>query len=402
MSLRTRTPSFDVVVVGAGPAGSLAALRLARAGHNVALLDRASEPRTRIVCSGIVGREAFQRLDLPREAVRDTLRRARFFGPSGARVDFEPRDPMAYVVDRTRFDAALAERAVAMGARLLRGFEARGIERSGRLVRLAVRNGRVASLATRAVVLATGYHRRLHAGVGLGTPGRYVRGAHADVPFGLPDGAELYFGRDVAPGFFAWAVPFGPGRARLGVLAHRDVRAFFARFLRSEAIRSRLGTDPEGIRPHTRGIVQGPVSPSYADRVLAVGEAAGQVKTTTAGGIYYGMLGAEIAAEVLDEGLRRDRLDAAFLARYETAWRARLDREIEAGFELQRAGQRMSDAEIDRLFTVLGSGLATAIRRVVNFDWHGPAVRTLTAGWDGWRTARRLWAGMAGVAGGGR
>jgi len=123
--------------------------------------------------------------------------------------------------------------------------------------------------------------------------------------------------------------------------------------------------------------VQGPVSPSYADRVLAVGEAAGQVKTTTAGGIYYGMLGAEMAASVLDDALDAGRLDAGSLSVYEEMWRARLGPEIDMGLRLQEAVRELEDHEIDRVFGALQNGVGRMVRRVVRFDWHRPALRVL-------------------------
>ena len=121
---------------------------------------------------------------------------------------------------------------------------------------------------------------------------------------------------------------------------------------------------------------------------FAVGEAAGQIKTTTAGGIYYGMIGAGIAAEVLSAGLRTNQLSSAHLARYETAWKTRLGGEIDSGFELQRMGSAMSDPEIDELFTALNSGLGPAVRILIQFDWHQPALRALLKRRAAWRLGR--------------
>lgn len=356
------------------------------------------------MCTGIVGREGFERLGLPEVAVRATADRARFVSPAGVKVEYEPCEPMAYVVDRTRFDEALTARAGEAGALVLRGLEARDVEVDVGGVSLTCRrwadsawngSGHWAGsagpadaepevLRARAIVIATGHRRRLHAAAGLGTPRDYVHGVHADLPFKDLEWVELYFGNRVSPGFFAWAVPFGDNTVRLGVLAAQGGRRHFRRFLATKPIRSRLGVKLEnGGHPvvqqalRSRGIVQGPVLPSHADRVLAVGEAAGQVKTTTAGGIYYGMLGAELAGNVLHEGLRRDRLDAGFLQRYEKAWLARLLPEIESGFELQEAGRAMTDDEIDDLFRALRDGIASSVCKVVEFDWHRTALRLL-------------------------
>ena len=387
-----RSNRHEVVVVGAGPAGSSAALHLAQRGHDVVLVDKSKGPRCRIVCTGIVGREAYEKLDLPCDPVIDTIDRARFFSPSGVEVSYEPRAPMGHVVDRVKFDAALTEQACDAGATLLRGYTARGIETVRDGLKVILDNGEYRSLHARALVVATGYQRRLHNMARLGRAVSYINGVSADLPFADLDAAELYFGNQIAPGFFAWAVPYGSGKARLGVLTPNGGKAFFRKFLEMEPIRSRLRTDftEGGIdliqrRMMSRGIVQGTVQPSYSDRVLAVGEAAGQIKTTTSGGIYYGMIGAGIAAEVLSTGLRKNRLSSDHLSTYETAWKARLGGEIDAGFELQRMGGAMSDPEIDELFTALNSGLGPAVRVLIQFDWHQPALRALLKRRASWR-----------------
>jgi digeranylgeranylglycerophospholipid reductase len=377
----------EVIVVGAGPAGSCTALKLAEAGHDVRLIERSKGPRDGIICTGIVGREAFGYLDIPTGATKDTIRRAHFYSPSGVRVEYEPSVPLAHVVDRTTFDTGLLTRAEEAGVEVHYGYEARGVTRTERGIALECRNGSTRRFHAKALVVATGHQPWLHRAIGFGAPPKYVTGVHADLPFEGLEAAELYFGNDIAPGFFAWAVPFGDGRARLGVLANDGARRLFRQFLETEPIRSRLGVDLSNGGQDTvsaamrsRGIIQGPVTPSYADRAVAVGEAAGQVKTTTAGGIYYGMIGGEIAAEILSDGLRRNLLDADFLSRYQTEWEARLGSEIDAGLELQRVAQGMSDAEIDQLFKALSGGLGAAVKQVVRFDWHKPALKVLFRG----------------------
>ncbi|CAN5349681.1 geranylgeranyl reductase family protein [soil metagenome] len=386
-----QTTQYEAIVVGAGPAGSYAARCLSELGHDVALVDENEGPRCTVICSGIVGREAFEILPLPKHAVIDTIRRAHFVSPSGMTVEYAPRDPLAYVVDRTRFDGALAAEAVEAGAVLFPGCTARHIEKSDVAVTVTVRrNGRDRVLRARALVVATGYQRPLHQTVGLGAPRRYVHGIHAEVPFGDLNGAELYFGTGVSRGFFAWAVPFGNGVARLGILSDRNGRDLFKRFVGQLAIESRM-SDDETLREsgsprfHSRAIVQDFVHPSFADRTLAVGEAAGQVKTTTGGGIYYGAIGAQIAADILSRALRRNRLGAEHLRRYEEAWHDRLGPEIRAGLELQRIGRAMDNPSIDKLFEACQNGLGTAIRQAVRFDWHRPALRLLFE-----KTRRRL------------
>lgn len=382
----TRT-DCEVLVVGGGPAGAWTARRLAEAGREVVLADENAAPRDDVVCTGIVGREAFDRFPLPGDAVVDEVRRALFRSPSGTEVRYEPERPLARVVDRTRFDAGLARAAGEAGVRLERGWAARGVEKDTAGVEVGFETGDgPRRLRAEALVVATGHQRWLHEAAGLGDPPGYVHGVHADLPFRGPEAAELWFGSDVAPGFFAWAVPFGAGTARLGLLAPQGARACFRRFLDRPRVRARVslppasgGGDPVRARLRSRGIVQGAVRPSVAFRALAVGEAAGQVKTTTAGGIYYGLQGAELAAGVLDGALAAGRLGAAELARYEEAWLEALGPEIEAGLRLQRVGRALEDEDVDRLFRRLQGVLGAAVERAVRFDWHRAALRVLFA-----------------------
>jgi geranylgeranyl reductase family protein len=379
-----KASNFEVIVVGAGPAGSLAAANLAAAGHDVALVDENEGPRSRIICSGIIGLEAFAHFDLPRESIVDSILRVSFFSPSGLEVPYCPEQPLAHVVDRTQFDDQLVSRAVAAGTCLLRGHKARKTLVTGRGVELTADvNGGQQLLRGKAIVVATGYRQWLHKQLNLGSPPGFVQGTRAELPIKLPEGAELYFGRGFAPGFFAWAVPRGNGTAGIGLLGSQGGKTLIKELLKTDAIRSRLNgdgfasSDEHGYTIMSRGIVQGPVDPSVADRVIAVGEAAGQVKTTTAGGIYYGLIGAELAAEVLSDALRSGKLSADSLSSYQHAWRSRLDDEIQGGLQLQQLAKSLSDRDIDELFRVLQKDLAPRLRQLVSFDWHRRTVRAL-------------------------
>jgi flavin-dependent dehydrogenase len=102
-----------------------------------------------------------------------------------------------------------------------------------------------------------------------------------------------------------------------------------------------------------------------------VGEAAGHIKATTCGGIYYGMLTAAMAAEVLDEALKEDQLDASFLSTYERRWRGLLEEEIKVGLKLRRAFHFASDSILDHLISLAGkNGITKLIQDKANFDWH--------------------------------
>ena len=108
----------DVIVVGGGHVGLYAASRLAQRGFQVLLLDQKKAIGERIVCTGIIGAEAFQKFDLPQDTVLGTIQQVRFFSPSGSFFDYNPPQVLARVVDRTRFNQYFANQARNSGARI--------------------------------------------------------------------------------------------------------------------------------------------------------------------------------------------------------------------------------------------------------------------------------------------
>ena len=114
-----------------------------------------------------------------------------------------------------------------------------------------------------------------------------------------------------------------------------------------------------------------PLPRTFADRVLAVGDAAGQTKPTTGGGLYYGPLCATIASEVLIEGLRRGDLSSRVLAQYDQRWRKILARELATAHRFRRFFEQLSDVEIEHVFDLASQdGLIPYLEREANFDWH--------------------------------
>ena len=122
-----------------------------------------------------------------------------------------------------------------------------------------------------------------------------------------------------------------------------------------------------------------PIERTFADRVLAVGDAAGLVKATTGGGIYYSLVSASIAADVLGTvRSARDRLDASTLARYQKRWQRRLGPELKAQFSLRSSPNACDDDEIDALFDLAQTdGVMPIVRRTARFNQHRDLIVSL-------------------------
>ena len=121
-----------------------------------------------------------------------------------------------------------------------------------------------------------------------------------------------------------------------------------------------------------------PIRKTYTDRVLVVGDAAGLVKPTTGGGIYYSLMSAKLAAEVLIDAIPRDQLSERVLRKYETRWHKQFGPEFRAQLSLRTLAQRLTDVEIDSLFELANTnGLMPLIRRTAQFNQHRNLIHAL-------------------------
>src|SRR5204862_4322629 len=140
----------------------------------------------------------------------------------------------------------------------------------------------------------------------------------------------MYFGSQTAPQGFAWVVAVCRGStrfARLGLMCSANVDIHFNKFL--EMMTERWGLNTAGnITPRKRMLPLAPISRTYGNRLMVVGDAAGLVKPTTGGGIYFSIVTASIAAELLTEALADDELSAGRLSEYERRWRRKLGAEV--------------------------------------------------------------------------
>ena len=361
----------DVAVIGGGPGGLHAAILLAGAGFGVSLFeehDRIGEP---VHCTGVLADDAFAEFDLTRASILNTLSTARFVSPSGMQVSYTTPGVEAHVVDRRTLDQSIAARAVDAGVHLCAGRRVRNLEPTEQAMRLEFDGA--PPVDARAVIIACGASYRLQRRFGLGLPPVSLNSAQLELPAARGGDVEVYFGGDVAPGGFAWTVPVQRPTGtfvRVGLMCEGDAATHFHQF--AERVAPSWGISTASIAtPRRRFLPLSPLPRTFADRLLVVGDAAGLVKPTTGGGIYYSMVSAALAAETLVPALHDDTLDAESLSGYQRRWRERLGAEFQAQLALRMLAQRMSDDEIDSLFDLaLTDGVMPIVRRTAQFNRH--------------------------------
>lgn len=363
---------LDVAIIGGGPGGLSAARRLAEGGWSAAVFEEHEQIGSPVHCTGVLAEDVIASLDLPAESVLNPLETVRFVAPAGHSFDYTTATIEAVVIDRLAFDAALADRAAGAGATIMRGRRVIGLEPVAGGVEITFADNSD-PVRARAAVLACGAHYAFQKRLGLGMPSTFLQSAQLELPAERPGDVEIHFGSEIAPKGFAWAVPVKRASgtfARIGVMAEGDAGTYFSKML--ERVRERWGVSlPDAVAPRRRMLPLGSVKRSYADRVMAVGDAAGLVKPTTGGGIYYSVVSGEIAAEVLASRLAVNDLSAGAMKEYELRWRARFQSEFTAQLALRYVAQRMRDADIDALFSLaLTDGILPLVRKTARFNRH--------------------------------
>lgn len=343
---------YDAIVVGAGPIGSHLGGELARRGHKVAVLEQHAAIGKKGCCTGIVGRECVEAFPVARQAVAREAKGARFFSPSGVSFTLQKDSAQAYILDRQAFDEAMAAKARTQGAEYILSTRVRDIAIGGDAARVeAESHGQPSHFESKVVVLASGFHSGLPEKLGMGSAGDFVIGAQAEVETSV-DQVEVYLGRRLAPGFFAWLVPTRNGKGLAGLLARRDTGEHLEAFLRQLADQGKIS--PLHAPARFGGIPLKPPRHTSGNRVVVVGDAAGQVKPTTGGGIYYGLLCADIAVDVLDRAITGNDCSARALSGYERRWKKLLAGELRIDRGL--LGLRETQRPADGTFVQHGAG----------------------------------------------
>lgn len=366
---------YDVIVVGAGPAGSYTASRLAQLGYKVIVLEQKKGAGENTCCTGIISIECFNAFNLDATIFRQ-VSSAKFFAPSGEFIRLYRNEPQAYIIDRASLDKNLKQCAQSHGADYLFSAPIVAITLEPDCVSAIVgHQDEQRTFTARTIVLACGSSSRLPEKLGLGKITDSAVGAQAEVNVTDVDEVEVYFDQNLFPGFFGWLVPTSDNKGLAGLFVLKDAASCLKNFLHYLQVQDKISSTEADIKFDI--IPLGTLPQTYAERIVVVGDAAGQVKPTTGGGIYYGLLCAHIAADCLHQAFLANDFSAARLSLYDKQWRARLSHELQAGYRARRLYKKLSNRRIDHLFqAVQNNGIPRLIAEWpdFSFDWHNQLI----------------------------
>ena len=314
---------WQVVIVGAGPVGGRLATELSARGISTLMLEEHSEIGRPFQCAGLVNPPAMKMVGLE-DTILQNVDGALIHSPSGIRVPVGTSGVVrTHVVCRKKFDQGVVKQAMEAGAHLWLLSKPKDAEVEKDHVNLQVeRDGKLVEIKCDLLIGADGAHSWTRRKFKMGKPKEFMVGFQTDVTglTGEDNWLEMYTGKDVAPGLFAWVIPSGNGTHRIGLWARsedlegKSVEQYYNALINHPKWKKRF----EGVKEISRycgpvpcGIIRKP----FKDRVMVIGDAAGMSKPTTGGGIGPGFRQVESIIENLTNAITSNNLSASSLSK---------------------------------------------------------------------------------------
>ena len=352
---------YDVIVVGAGPAGSTAARFAAKGGANVLLLEKDREIGIPVRCAEGVSEEGLSAIvDIKPHWISKKIIGVYLYSPSGKQVR-AVSGQFGYVLNRKIFDYELAQLAVDEGAEVLTKAYVNGIHHdNGTITGVRARIlGKEYSLRANIVIGADGVESRIGRWGGIRTHTKLhdmescaqVTAANINIEM---DHCHFYFGRDTAPGGYAWVFPKGDGLANVGLGISGDYAAkksaveYLYDFLSQRFPDAAMLTMIAGGVPCTATLKK-----IVLDGLMLVGDAAHQANPVSGGGIVSGMLGGKIAGEVASEAIGIGDFSQKNLSRYSKLWNKAEGYNHKRMYRVKEGIFKLSDSDLEHTADIL-------------------------------------------------
>ncbi len=357
----------DVLVIGAGPAGSMTAKWAAKRGAKVLLLEKRQEIGSPVRCGEGMSKEWLTEVGItPGRWINVEVEGARIYSPSEKVFEINEKhagNEVGYVVERDGFDKQLAIDAGNAGAELLLKTAATGVlKEHGKVVGVTAKEfGESFEIRAPITIAADGFESQVGRWAGIPT-NLAMRDMDTCLQYRMTNVdcdvryCDFYLGK-VAPGGYVWVFPKAEGLANVGigvqvsqVTSPADARTYLDRW---------IAKHPGYAKGRKIDVVGGGVSISKPlpktvdDGIMLVGDAARMIDPLTGGGIANGCIAGKICGEVAAEAALGGTPTKEFLQKYETGWRARLEEKLFRNWLAKEKLVSLSDATFDKVVDAL-------------------------------------------------
>ena len=350
---------YDVVIAGGSISGLMSAREIAKKGHSVLVLEEGFEIGTPDHCGGLVSKSGLDELGIePTQKTFDsTINSALIYAPSGKSIEINSKKQKVIVVNRRELDKQVALQAEQSGAeiRVKTGFK----EKTKRGIKTTDGEIDCKILVDCRGVSALINNKR---------DGILLSAQYEIYANWIKDGqVEVYFDNVKYPGFFAWIIPSGNGVGKVGI-AGREINVSNAmeQFLKNKGNYSTIRKIFAPIW------IKGPIKNFVSENIVIAGDAAGQSKPTTAGGIYSCGLGGLFAGNAIAEYLESN--ERSQLKKYQKNWRDRFGKEFEKQSLARKILERVDNKTIDVVFDSITPEITNEISNKDDFDFHATSI----------------------------
>jgi geranylgeranyl reductase family protein len=364
---------FDVVIAGGSIAGLFCAREIANKAHSVVVLEEDYEIGTPEHCGGLVSTSALDQLGIipHKKTFEHLISSAQIFAPNGKSFTIDSKKQKVAEINRRELDKQIAHQAQRNGAeiRVRTSFQ--------KLTEDGVRTGE-GEIKCKIVVDARGVSSLINKDrEGILSSAQYE--IYAD--WIKKEKVEVYFDQEKYPGFFAWIIPNGEGTGKVGVAGRGiSVAEVLADFLTKKGEHSTIRKIFAPIW------VKGPIERFVSDKVVTVGDAAGQSKPTTAGGIFSCGMGGIFAGQAIINYLETGK--KADLEEYQVKWEKKFGKEFEKQLFARKILERLDNKTINKLFESVTPEIIKEISEKDDFDFHTSSIVKLLGVKGSFKTAK--------------
>ncbi|MBI4131012.1 MAG: NAD(P)/FAD-dependent oxidoreductase [Nitrosarchaeum sp.] len=346
---------FDVVIAGGSVAGLICAREIASNNHSVLVIEEDYEIGTPEHCGGLVSTAGLEELGIVpfRKTFDHLIESAEIYAPNGNSFSVNSKKQRVAEISRRELDKQIAHQAQKNGAiiKVRTSFQ--------ELTDKGVRTSE-GEIECQIFVDARGVSSLIHKDrTGILSSAQYE--IYADwIKKGI---VQMFFDQEKYPGFFAWVIPSDQGKGKIGV-AGKGINVV-------EAIEKFLCTmgNYSTIRKIYAPIwIKGPIDKFIDGKIVIIGDAAGQAKPTTAGGIYSSGMGGLYAGQAISKFLEtKDKLD---LEEYQKRWTEKFGKEFEKQLFARKILERLDNNTINKLFESVTPEITKEISEKEDFDFH--------------------------------